>query len=640
VSGGLAWGVLKAGSSMAIPSNLALSAARCFRVFTGWARTSVLVVAISGHVACGSDQGLFRGAPGAAGEAGADQEGGGGGGAAEAPAGAAAGGAGAEAEAAPSDAPLFDPLRVIEVELTLSPEDWDAVRLQTRGVDLLAGADCQSQPFENPFTYVHAEVVVDGVKLTDVGLRKKGFLGSLDENKPSLKIALAEFVEQDLLGAKDITLNNAKQDPSYLNQCLGYMTFDAAGVPASRCNFAHVTVNGQDLGLYVHVEAIKKPMLRRHFASDEGNLYEGTLSDFREGWLGTFEKKTNESDPARPELDAVTAAAAASESELLPSLEAVLDFDEFISFWAAEVLLQHGDGYAGNTNNFYVYGDPTTSKVSILPWGIDNLFSRPPGTAANPETILTTGVLARRLWESSAGRARFEARLRELLDSIWKPSLLAAEADRMVELVEPFLSAGEQSAQASAVAQLKRRMAARRASLLAALDAPPAPLPAPRGLVCFRELGTVSGTFTTTWGSNSAEDPFAAGEATLAASVDGEDWVLNPDYVTAVAGPDQDPASAFPASVGVLALRDDGMLGLLYFGLKSEQIKPGDVSLNLETAASLLFDADPDVKDVPPTLRAAVFGTIHFDSAATTPGAPVTGSYQGTLFASGLLGIQ
>ena len=85
--------------------------------------------------------------------------------------------------------------------------------------------------------------VVDGVALSDVGLRKKGFLGSLDDNKPSLKISLDEYIEQDLLGTHDITLNNAKQDPSYLNQCLGYATFAAAGVPASRCNFAHVTVN-------------------------------------------------------------------------------------------------------------------------------------------------------------------------------------------------------------------------------------------------------------------------------------------------------------------------------------------------------------------------------------------------------------
>jgi len=35
-----------------------------------------------------------------------------------------------------------------------------------------------------------------------------------------------------------------------------------------------------------------------------------------------------------------------------------------------------------------------------------------------------------------------------------------------------------------------------------------------------------------------------------------------------------------------------------------------------------------------------MFGVLHFDSAATTPGAPVTGSYQGTLYASGLLGTE
>ena len=85
-------------------------------------------------------------------------------------------------------------------------------------------------------------------------------------------------------GLTRFTLNNAKQDPSYVNQCIGYDLFRAAGVPAPRCNFANVTVNGENLGLYVHVESVKKPYLRQYFASDEGNLYEGTLSDFRDGW--------------------------------------------------------------------------------------------------------------------------------------------------------------------------------------------------------------------------------------------------------------------------------------------------------------------------------------------------------------------
>jgi hypothetical protein len=37
-----------------------------------------------------------------------------------------------------------------------------------------------------------------------------------------------------------MTLNNNKQDPSAIHQCLGYAVFADAGVPAPRCNFAHV----------------------------------------------------------------------------------------------------------------------------------------------------------------------------------------------------------------------------------------------------------------------------------------------------------------------------------------------------------------------------------------------------------------
>jgi len=75
-------------------------------------------------------------------------------------------------------------------------------------------------------------------------------------------------------------------------------------LPASRCNFANVTVNGQNLGVYVNVEEIKEPMLARQFTNTTGNLYEGVLSDFRPQFVNTFEKKTNEDDPSRADLDA------------------------------------------------------------------------------------------------------------------------------------------------------------------------------------------------------------------------------------------------------------------------------------------------------------------------------------------------
>jgi hypothetical protein len=98
-------------------------------------------------------------------------------------------------------------------------------------------------------------------------------------------------------GTERLLLHNNLQDPSAVRQCLAYDVFRAAGHEAPRCNLAHVTVNGEDLGVYTHVEAVRSDYLRRHHASDEGDLYEGALSDFLDGWMATFDPKTNDTDP-------------------------------------------------------------------------------------------------------------------------------------------------------------------------------------------------------------------------------------------------------------------------------------------------------------------------------------------------------
>src|SRR5262249_49774481 len=153
------------------------------------------------------------------------------------------------------------------------------------------------------------------------GVRKKGFLGSLDPVKPGLKLKFDEYVNgQRFLDLKQMTLNNSRQDPSYVHQCLSYATFNAAGIPASRCNFAHVKVNGADLGLYVHVESASKDFLERTYPNPEGNLYEGTLSDFRDGWTATFDLKTNTSANDRSDLNPVVDALKAPDDQLLAKL--------------------------------------------------------------------------------------------------------------------------------------------------------------------------------------------------------------------------------------------------------------------------------------------------------------------------------
>ena len=62
---------------------------------------------------------------------------------------------------------------------------------------------------------------------------------------------------QKIAGLKQLTLNNNHQDETLISQCLGYSLFRAAGVPAPRCAFAHVTMNGVDLGVYSNVESVR-----------------------------------------------------------------------------------------------------------------------------------------------------------------------------------------------------------------------------------------------------------------------------------------------------------------------------------------------------------------------------------------------
>ena len=263
-----------------------------------------------------------------------------------------------DAEAHPSGA-YFALDRVLDISIEIAGEDWDTLRHQTRTLeDVFAEIERYglSRPFADIYTWFGATVTVDGETHADVGVRKKGFVGSQSDTKPALKLRFDKYVDGQSLGGvmERMTLNNSIQDPSMVNTCLSYRVFAAAGSPAPRCNFATVSVNGKDLGLYVHVEEMKAPFLSRHFESAEGNLYEGTVSDFTPTYRGTIEKKTNTDAADWSDIDAVVAALQDPSDAGLKALGEIVDLDRFLSFWATEVLVGHWDGYAGDRNNYWI----------------------------------------------------------------------------------------------------------------------------------------------------------------------------------------------------------------------------------------------------------------------------------------------
>jgi len=413
-----------------------------------------------------------------------------------------------------SSALWFDPNRLLSVDITMSKADWDVMRVQKRDlVSVFVTLTCGDTPFPDPYTFFHApSVVVDGQLLSDVGIRKKGFFGSLSDTKPSLKLDFGEFVSgQHLEGLERMTLNNALQDPSYVKQCLGYGILAAAGIPAPRCNFAHVRVFVTDPSaptatavdsLYVNVESIKEPFLGRVFGNATGRLYEGTLSDFflkggvpspvNEPWRNTIEPKDDASAANQSEIDALTTAlttptsASYTNAQRRAAIEAVLDLDAYLTFWAGEGLIGHWDGYADDQNNFFFYVKPQDGKIHFIPWGIDDTFGRGnplSGRSGDPthcQAIVPRAALPRRLYEMPDTKALYLARLQQLLDTVWNPTAHLAEVDRMQALIQPIT--GDLS---SALAPVRTWINDHRARVQAEINAPPAPFTAQPDHFCF-----------------------------------------------------------------------------------------------------------------------------------------------------------
>lgn len=340
-----------------------------------------------------------------------------------------------------AEANPFDKTRLLKVKIELPAADWKAMRYEHHDLFGLKTPRTPNEPRPNPYNYYRGNVTIDGTLFRDVGLRKKGLLGSVNAQRPSIKINFDKFgVEQEFEGISLMTLNNNDTDSSLIKQHLSYELFREAGIPAPRCNFARVTVNGNYLGLYSNVESVRKSFLKRHFKKASGNLYEGQISDFTTALSGSFDVKTNEKRNDLSDIQKVTRAAAAPDKQLFERLASVIDLDQFYRFWAMECLMGSNDGYAANRNNYFVYNDPTSERFHFMPWGTDGVFRERSGRAnqtGTPKSVMAEGVIAHRLYKTEAGRKRFRTELLKLFDDVWVEAELTKQIDALIPMLRP-----------------------------------------------------------------------------------------------------------------------------------------------------------------------------------------------------------
>ena len=355
---------------------------------------------------------------------------------------------------------IFPTDRVIDVQITVSEKDWNTIRYQSRNFFEALRESRQFEPPEHPYTYVEASVSIDGVVFPKVGIRKKGFIGSQSHTRPSLKIRLNHVdKEGGIEGLTNLTLNNNKQDTSQVSQFMGYALFNAMGSPAPRCAYAKVTVNGKNLGIYSHVETVRKPILKRAFGNNKGALYEGTVVDFNKEWENSFEHKRGDDTLGREKIIALINVLADNQVTE-QTIGELVDLESFYRFWAIESLLGFWDGYAGNTNNFFIYLNPETDKFHFLPWGADSLFMKfgmfdRQRNSRTPISVKTQGLIGYRLYQLESGRERYAKTMTALLKNHWHAEELLAELDRIVAMIQPHLIPEQRTFQAEGWSEQK-----------------------------------------------------------------------------------------------------------------------------------------------------------------------------------------
>jgi len=253
-------------------------------------------------------------------------------------------------------AALFDESSIPHLELLLSDASMEALRV-------------------DPRTYVPATFIHGDVTLEPVGVRTKGS-GSWQpiDDKPSLKIKIDEYEDElRYLGMSEITLNNMSSDYSMMHERVAYRVFRDMGVPASRTHHTWLTLNGDEYGLYTHIEGATKTLIQPWY-DDGGTLWELAGGEFEDAYIDYFAQKFGPDD--RSAILAATEALAGDGAFDPEVLNQSLDLDVYLSYWAVCAWTGHYDGYPYRYpgDDAYVYFDPESGQLKFLPHGVDESF--------------------------------------------------------------------------------------------------------------------------------------------------------------------------------------------------------------------------------------------------------------------------
>lgn len=270
-----------------------------------------------------------------------------------------------------------------------------------------------------------------GVTLKDCHIKLKGSAGSfrpITDPRPGFSIRTDKTLKkQEFRGLGKFQLNNCAQDGTMLLEMLAGEMARRAGVPASRCTHAWVSLNGKPLGPYVLKEGFNSEFLGYFFKDTKGHLYDGGfVADIRP------DMEVDRGDPkdSRRLKELIAACQEPDQAKRAERLNAVVDVDAYLRHLAMEQVFCHWDGYSFNRNNYRIFENRADGRFHFILHGMDQVFGddrwyvfRRPG-----------GLVPDALWSYPVIRSRYRDQFVQVYERALRPidwpkrAVIAAES--------------------------------------------------------------------------------------------------------------------------------------------------------------------------------------------------------------------
>lgn len=355
-------------------------------------------------------------------------------------------GAAANAQIGPYPDP-YDPTRLLSFDLVMDPANWELIRF-----DLTYDIE------------VPALFSAEGEAPILVSVRRKSAMAlpsELNPQKISMKIDINEYVSgQQWHGVKKLSLENGDDVNVVTEGFAWYLHRIATGHAGSSYDpglaaWVRVTVNGQDLGVYVNVEQPDKQFLKNRgtYVEDETWFYKQDGVDYVELKVGDPESPTYDLLCYSPfRVGSAPACPSPDDEEFVRQLKQELDLQAMMTAGAISAFTSNPDALFSKGKNFY-FLDSLTNKRSFAPWDLDSAF----GNLSVKKRIYDTGKGPGSAYEDEivdhpSFRPLYDATMHGLLDGPFQEATLISFLDQTEALLAAPLAADPNNQIGSGVA--------------------------------------------------------------------------------------------------------------------------------------------------------------------------------------------